>query len=241
MIIDFHTHLIKENADDDHFMHERVQLLLRNMAESGIDMSVSFLGHPPDYNNYEAMNNAVKKLPDCIIGFGRVGDTSNSLEVLDFIANNLKLKGLKIHHGLDRIDYESESMKKVYREIERLDLPVVFHCFYKTTPFICGIGEKYKFPVIMGHMGGLWDERSMTKCIDCAEKNKNVYLETSSAAMFQKIEEAVHRLGAERILFGSDGARVHPGPELEKIRILHITDKEKELIAGLNAKRLLGI
>jgi len=95
--------------------------------------------------------------------------------------------------------------------------------------------------VVLGHMGWLWNVGTIDRCIACAERNENAYLETSSVLLYQKIEEAVQRVGSKRILFGTDGPPVHPAPEIAKIRILRIPEAAKADILGLNAARLLGI
>ncbi|MFN3420847.1 MAG: amidohydrolase family protein [Armatimonadota bacterium] len=53
--------------------------------------------------------------------------------------------------------------------------------------------------------------------------------------------EAVQVAGAKKILFGSDGPLLHPGLELQKIRLLKLPPEDEGLILGGNAQRLLGI
>ena len=54
--------------------------------------------------------------------------------------------------------------------------------------------------------------------IDVAERNPNVYLETSGMPMHAKIREAVERVGPEPVLYGSDTPFHHPAVELRGAR-----------------------
>ena len=52
--------------------------------------------------------------------------------------------------------------------------------------------------------------------------------------------QAVKRAGARKILFGSDGPWLHPGVELQKIKLLGLPPGKEALILGGNILRLLG-
>ena len=55
--------------------------------------------------------------------------------------------------------------------------------------------------------------------IAVAERNENVWLETSGMPMHTKIAEAVRRVGAERVMYGSDAPFHHPVVEMAKVRV----------------------
>ena len=52
--------------------------------------------------------------------------------------------------------------------------------------------------------------------------------------------QAVRRAGPHKLLFGSDGPWLHPGLELEKIRLLRLPAADQALILGGNFLRLIG-
>jgi predicted TIM-barrel fold metal-dependent hydrolase len=56
-----------------------------------------------------------------------------------------------------------------------------------------------------------------------------------------KIAEAVQRIGAERVIFGSDGPGCNPRLEVEKVRMLGLGRDTERRILGGNASRLLGL
>lgn len=243
MIIDIHTHLGKGDPDHSPLQGELFpEELLRVMDEGGVDKAVVF---PVQYKDFrqaiEEIKGYVDKYPDRLIGFARVGNTPDAADILEWAVKELGMKGVKIHHGLEKIPLDSPHLDAVMKKAEGLDIPVIFDAFVHNADKAIATAEKYRGPIILAHMGGLWHVGAMEKCISSAEQHPNIYLDTSSVLLYQKIEEAVRRIGSERILFGTDGPGIHPKPEIEKIRILHILEAEKANILGLNAWRLLQL
>ena len=76
--------------------------------------------------------------------------------------------------------------------------------------------------------------------IDQLVRFPNLYGDTSSVRHFDYIVQAVKRAGARKILFGSDGPWLHPGVELQKIKLLGLPPEKEALILGGNILRLLG-
>jgi predicted TIM-barrel fold metal-dependent hydrolase len=74
-----------------------------------------------------------------------------------------------------------------------------------------------------------------------AERHPNLYLETSAMPYPSKIAQAVQRVGAERVIFGSDGPGCNPRLEVEKVRMLGLGRDAEGCILGGNATRLLGL
>ena len=80
------------------------------------------------------------------------------------------------------------------------------------------------------------------QAIDVALEHPNVYLETCSTFRTPGvIEQLVEEAGAERVLFGSDVPLMDPRAQLGKILTADISDDDKRLILGGNARRLLKL
>ena len=57
----------------------------------------------------------------------------------------------------------------------------------------------------------------------------------------QQLEDAVRRVGAERILYGSDYPGYSPRPFIDCVMRAKLTDAQREAILYKNAERLLGV
>ena len=77
--------------------------------------------------------------------------------------------------------------------------------------------------------------------IEAAKRQSNIYLDTSYAPHPRRIEFAVKTIGAKRILFGSDFPYADPVIGLKIVQRASISEKERKLILGENATRLLKI
>jgi predicted TIM-barrel fold metal-dependent hydrolase len=91
---------------------------------------------------------------------------------------------------------------------------------------------------IMAHYGG-WNMRDLPEAMAVASKAPNVYIDSSgSVEWFGGFEKAVARIGAEKILFGSDFPWGNLAFMIGRVVFANISDEEKKKILGLNAKEL---
>ncbi|TET68193.1 MAG: amidohydrolase [Dehalococcoidia bacterium] len=108
-----------------------------------------------------------------------------------------------------------------------------------------------RLTVILAHLGSAWwDER-----VELAQKYPNVYFDTSQGFTTpDRIpynphrglaeEDAVrifHKIGVERILFGTDFPAIPFQPQLEQLLRFPLSDEEKRMLFSENAKRILHI
>ena len=158
----------------------------------------------------------------------------------DFAVDQIKPqhKGIKWHrHPHEPVyHYDDPKCKKGIDEIKRRNMPVVLEEEFENTLYFINelaVGVK----VIIPHLGllnggyhafvekGIWD-------------NPNVYADTALASS-RDIKDYIENFGHDRILFGSDFPFGDPNEELCKILDLSISVEKKEMILGLNLKRLL--
>lgn len=92
-------------------------------------------------------------------------------------------------------------------------------------------------PIILGGVG----EPGLSEALSVLHSHDNVLLETSRLLAIGAIELAVRSVGADRVLFGS-GAPTRPmASALAAIQHADIPDRDRELILGENAWRILGL
>ena len=71
-------------------------------------------------------------------------------------------------------------------------------------------------------------------------RHQNVGFETSCMQMVDGIEILVNKVGAERVYMGTGLPLMYPLPGIYKIQKAQITDRERDLIMGGNAARILA-
>jgi hypothetical protein len=71
-----------------------------------------------------------------------------------------------------------------------------------------------------------------------AELHPNVYLEVGGMPHNWRVREAVDRVGAERVLYGSAAPWHHPRLQLQKIRMSDLAPDALDAVLGGNAESL---
>ena len=158
--------------------------------------------------------------------------------------------GIKLQPEFQDFYIDQEDVLPWYEEIEKLKLPLMFHCgkelsgtmLVRSSPDRMSKVMK-KFPelkIIAAHFGGfeLWGE--VKKYL----LGKDIYLDTSFFFHFLPIEEIKSMLLAhpeDRLLFGTDFPIVDQKKDIDFLRNLDISENLKKRIFSLNAKTLLSI
>ena len=243
MIIDFHTHIDEAPAFGWVDPPDKIVALL---DEAGIDRAVAmtytdFPGLNPDAIDY--ILDAVDRFPDRLIAFVRLNpnyrdEASAALEA----GVERGARGLKLHPTTTLAHPAGEATVSLLRRCGELGIPALFHCGDDpyTTPQTMAIAAAAApdTAIVLGHMGGYLH---VEEAIDAAAGHDNLYLETSAMPYPNLIRTAIDRVGARRVIFGSDGPGCNPALELDKVRSLQLDPADEALVIGGNAARLLGI
>jgi len=242
-IIDFHTHVDEAPAFGWIDPPDKIVALL---DEAGIDAAVIMTytdlpGLNPDALEY--IVEAAGRFPGRLLPFVRVNP--NYQEEMPAIldrAVELGIRGVKLHPTTTLAHPAEAATVAVLRRAGELGLPALFHCGDDpyTTPQVFGLAAEAApdCAIVMGHMGGYLH---VDDAIDVAEQHPNLYLETSAMPYPLAITRAIDRIGAERVIFGSDGPGCNPKLELDKIEGLGLSERDRALVVGGNAARLLGL
>lgn len=242
MIIDIHVH-VQESLDPG--------LLQAEAERHGVSMVCNLGSSARDGDSFAPLNDRTmelaRKRPGFFLGFCRLDPRRPKREVLSEIRRcvaNGNLRGVKLSVETNA---RSRRLDPVMEECARLGVPVLYHAWYKTvgrvpnesTPAdIADLARRHPDNrIIMAHLTaagvrGVLDIRPFP----------NVLVDTSGSQPFSGIVEyAVEKLGAERILYGSD-IPIRDFPcQLGRIHGAEIKPRERDMILGLNAKKLLGL
>lgn len=156
--------------------------------------------------------------------------------------NHSKFLGVKMHPLLDSFLPNDPIVHPLIRLLISRDTPVLFHCGHPIFSLPWSIEElALNFPeakIILGHMGHS-NIVYINAAIDIAERNPNVYLETSGMPMHKKIKEAFERVG-DRVLYGSDVPFHDPSVEIHKIKASGLDASATQAILYDNAELLFS-
>jgi predicted TIM-barrel fold metal-dependent hydrolase len=253
MIIDIHTHV---GLGRTHTDPRRLLDALLGLADRvGIDRlcilgNVSRFGRHPASRSVRVINNGTLTLmqhrPDRVFGFCYLNPANDP----DFVREELDrcveagMRGVKLWVAVNARDHR---LDPIMAHAGRLRIPVLHHAWYKTVQKgsdesnpsdIADLARRFpRTTIIMAHLIAA-GPRGVLDIEPCP----NVYADVSgSQPQAGVVEYAVSKIGAGRILFGSDMGARDFSSQLAKIYGARITPRERKLILGGNAARLLRL
>jgi len=258
MIIDTHLGMRYPATD------ERVNEILEQMDSAGIDKAVTW-SLPAGVNreeikkNNDRISSIVERHPDRLIGFANVNplDPDFAVDELGRAIEQLGLRGLKLHPKVHKYRICDPRTLRVIGRARELDIPVVIHVespalytfrvfnslertqqaidqqeFFAKSLDLEAVINVYDSPNFWAaHMGGAFSPN--------VQKSKLVFQTTGASS--DLIEYAVEKVGADRVLFGSDYPSFQIKNELSKLNNSNISETDKRKILGGNAARILKI
>jgi uncharacterized protein len=239
MIIDFHCHAGKGNAMTAPWNTDApLGAYLRRAEAAGIDRTVVFPLFHDDYAKANAeLARLITRHPDRLIGFAFVHarrDQGRIMSMVERAVRLWRLRGIKVH------GHEAMPTREVCETARAFRLPLLVDVAGKPSVIEMLAPEYRDVNFVVPHLGSFADDwRAHQQVVDQLMHHPNVYGDTSGVRRFDYIVQAVERAGSHKIIFGSDGPWLHPGVEIEKIRLLGLPRREEDLILGGNAARLL--
>jgi predicted TIM-barrel fold metal-dependent hydrolase len=245
-IIDSHVHLKHGDAAKTEYSAEAIVAV---MDKAGIDRSVVFAMSTTTERSIVMAERAVAQYPDRLIPYAYALPNYERpviKELESALAGGL-FRGIKIHAGECTLaDYVIDPVLKL---AGRLGVPCLIDVVGRDA-----VAKRLAqaFPettIIYAHMGRYKtnDPKLVDAFIRIAEEHDNVLLDLSGVDLVPKIAEAVKKVGAGKLVWGTDGP--HPDPDLvtyarsnlEKVTQSPISQEEKDQILGGNIARLLKL
>jgi predicted TIM-barrel fold metal-dependent hydrolase len=250
MIIDAHCHL--GYSPQFHFPDTTVKTLLRVMDGLQIDRAVcchlALLAGEVEFGlreSLEAYRESGGRLPLYTAFDPRA---PGGIEFVTRCLDQEGFVGIKIHPSFHQCWADDERYRAVWELAAEKQVPMLTHSWdvSEQNPV-----QKYSFPsrfekyaaeypeatVILGHAGGRY--HGHIAAANLAVKYRNVLLDTAGDCYTAGlIEYLVGRVGADRILFGSDITWIDPRTQLGMILDADISTADKQKILRLNATRV---
>jgi predicted TIM-barrel fold metal-dependent hydrolase len=239
MIIDCHCHAGKGDIMSGPWNTDApLGPYLRRARQAGIGRTIVFAALGSDYSSANAqVARIVQKLPTRLTGFAFVDCKRDAGRIRSMVGTAVRrwgFRGIKVH------GYDAMPTREVCDAARAWKVPLLVDVVGKAEVVELLASQYPDVNFIIPHLGSFKDDwQAQQRVVDQLVRFDNVYADSSGVRRFDYLVQAVQRAGARKLLFGSDGPWLHPGLELEKIRLLRLPRGEEELILGGNAKRLI--
>jgi len=240
LIIDAHCHAgIGDGLTGPWDTRARLGKYLKRAKEARIQRTVLWSTF---HSNYTVANRQVGQIvnqdPDRFFGFAFVHakrDRGRIFEMVREMVSGYHFCGIKVHRQDARISRE------ICQVARHFSLPVLYDVMGEVSVVELLATEYPDVNFIIPHLGSFADQwDAQLALIDHLARHPNIFTDTSAVRRFDLLEMAIHRAGAEKILFGSDGPWLHPGVELSKIFALHLSPAQLRQVLGENFLRLIN-
>ena len=150
--------------------------------------------------------------------------------------------------GASQRDLASDtSMDPILEVAAELDIPILFHAWYKTVEVFQGelngadvaaLARRHPHTrIIMAHLTGVG-----RRGVQDVEDLPNVWVDTCGGWYdSEMVEYAVRHMGADRVIFGSDYPGRDYAPQIGRVEGTDLPDEVKEKILWRNAAEVLGL
>jgi predicted TIM-barrel fold metal-dependent hydrolase len=161
--------------------------------------------------------------------------------VSEYAKDAALFKGLEISPAVHGVGYDDPGMRNLVEEAGRHGHPVYTVCVPatgSTTADLVRLAVRFPSTVfVFGHCGYIGID---IHSIEEVQPYPNIVVELSGCFSITA-RTAVDRLGADRVLFGTEYPLQHPSTELVKLAALRLQPDELEQVAWRNAVRLLNL
>jgi predicted TIM-barrel fold metal-dependent hydrolase len=242
-IVDVHGHIGISHATG---VRASPQTLAGAMDRYGVTATL-VMPQPTDpkaMELHDEIAEMARRLPGRVFGIALLDPRVSEREYSERAERLLVAEGfvaLKLHSFGHSVSAADDVCDKVFKAARRYRRPVMVHTGLggpHTLPgTVQGVATRYEdVPIVLCHagFGAFWEQ-----AVQVAEHCDNVLLEPSWTPGFA-IGLMLERLGADRVMFGSDHASNIP-VELTKIATLKMSPKERTAILGGTAIRVFNL
>ena len=165
----------------------------------------------------------------------------NPAEYLKEKFTEWNFKGVKLHQCWEDYSVDSDFFRRVAEWTEKNYLPLFIHLYsdYDVKQLIEYKKGHPKLKLIVAHLFGL------EIFIDHKYKDENLYFDISTIQLTstKRLMDAIKFVGATNVTLGTDTpyGKDNLKKNIDRIRSLDISPREKELILGENMRKLLKI
>jgi len=245
MIIDAHAHLGVDEVFDEHFREDE---LIASQEANGINVTLVQPGTVHNLEGVQEQHDAIAELARRYPGrFYGIANPSPHLpggqyerEVRRCVLE-LGFVGIKLHPLAHAVNPVGRHGRRVFAVAAELGVPVMVHTgagIPWAAPSLLGpvACEHPGLKIVVAHAGAMV---LAAEAGNLAEEHPNVYLECSWTGGFL-VRRWAERLGAHRLMFGSDHAD-NAAAELAKLRTCGLDSEQLRWVLGQTAAAVFGL
>jgi predicted TIM-barrel fold metal-dependent hydrolase len=220
--------------------------MIRVMDRCGVSHAV-FSSHLAIQLDAAAGNAAtaaiVAEAPDRFTGYITVNPWQDPLAELGKWGDDPRFGGIKLHPDLHEYPLNGSRYTPVWELAELTGCPVLTHTFagspYNDMPMLDEVAERHPDATILaGHSGVT--PLGIDQAIEVAERRPGVILEVcGSHNSGADIARMIRRVGADRVVYGSDFPFIDLRMSLGRILFADLTDNERTAVLGGTISGLL--
>jgi hypothetical protein len=195
-----------------------------------------------DYPDNKGLAKAIRKYPR-FIAFAMVNPDGpgGGVPELERAVKDWGMRGLKLQPQRHGYEVDGNAPLRLMKCAEKLGIPVSIHSGTQAClPWqIAHLAKKFPtVPVIMNHMGYRY---YVDGAIYTAMETPNLYLDTVLVSMPGYLRMAVDKVGADRIVYGSDFPTGHPSSMIATLKAAGLSARDEALVMGDNMARIMKI
>ena len=227
--------------------YDTAEKLIKLMDKSNVSMAAisGYLNVPgPNPDGLKAVSEAVQNYPDRLIGYARLDPwfDDKCVDAFEQAVKTWGCRGVKLHPAHYTLYPFSVETVKLANKAGEYGLPVLFHCGDEIMSLPYQIDRLAKqcpeTTIILAHIGGFFSGEA---ALEVAERNENVLVDTSEIPYPWMISKAVKRLGAKKVLWGTDAPCCDIDLEIKKVHLAELSKEEEELLFYKNYAELMNI
>lgn len=229
VVIDCHCHAVRGAGAQGQLLKR----YLRRAAAAGIERTVLFANLEQDYAAAnEHVADLVRTSQGRLHGFAFVHAGRDRGRIRSMVERAVTVHGfcgIKVHR------HDAPISAEVCEAAREFAVPILYDIMGHVQEVDTLANSCPDVSFIVPHLGAFADDQSVQVAfISRLARYPNVYTDSSGVRFFDMLRRAVEHAGPQKLLFGSDGPWLHPGLELEKIRMLNLPRSDEQLVLARN-------
>jgi len=246
-VVDVHGHLGRAGAFDIPAWTPEQVIAIMDRVGINVLCASQVVCLPGDYRRgNEVMADVLKEFPGRFIGYALPNPNypDDIDRELDRCIGESGMKGIKTHTVFHNLPADAPGYWKIYEYAQAHGgLPILGHDFTDaaTTERVVSAFPGVAF--IAAHNGGLTrGRRFLEDRVQVVRDAENLYVDLAMTQRYYgTIEALVEKVGAEKIVFGSDISWQQATHQIGSVLCADISEHDKELILGLNAAKIFKL